>query len=277
MSTTAEQLPDAADVPASSITPWRIANGKFRRGRGDGEEHPVGRMVGFVKRFAIEEGTGDDGKVWKQLEVDLDTKEGFERVKVNYNTDQNMWPTQGIGLAKVLATIDGSFPVVIEPSLSREVNKHGKHTTFVNVDKFNMATGRRETIQTDWDGQKFRDIADEVFEVFAKNPLYKNRERETPESEKGEFNWFLEMIEAKGWPDWQGNEAAYVEALNTELLKAGNGAIAPEDMDEDYFNFARQAWDEAKDCPLHASKPAPKPKLSKPAPAPEEKDPFANE
>lgn len=281
MSTTQERntdnLPGANEVPASSIQPWRIASGKLLRGRGEGEEHPQGRICGYVRRFAIEEGVSDDGSPWKQLEVDLDTKEGFERIKVNYNSEQDMWPTQGVGLAKVLASIKSDWAIVIEPSLSKEPNKHGKHTTFVNVDRWNPALGRRELIQTEWDGMKFADIVDDVFEALGKHPLYKHRERTTNEDGTATEISLLEAeLSARGFTPFAGNEAKWLPVINAQLKENEYEEVTLDQInDDDVLNFLRCQLPTIETDPLKA--PAKKILGGKEKPPADKDDPFADE
>ena len=267
MSTTIDRstIPDENEVQGRSQSRWRIADGKFKRGRTQDdslEERDPNKIVGQVTAFRVFEGSGDKGP-YEQLEVDVMTRSGMEYFKVNKNMDKGYWPTQGVGLAKYLNSVEPGQNYVFEPQLAKNPNSYGTKNTFVDMGRLD-ANNRACEVQTDWDGMKFADISDEVFAALQKHPLYKDREAAVPEAEKGEREWFNEMLEAKGWPEYAGNEAAYVEALNSELLKAENGAIAVEDMDQDYFNFARQAWDDVKDCPLNANAEAPKAEVKKP-------------
>ena len=268
-------IPSETDIPERNTSRWRIADGQFRRGReieGTLVSREPNRIVGIVTGFRVFSGNFDDGKPFTQLEVDVLTAEGMEYFKVNKNIKEGWWPTQGVGLAKYLTEIKEGRTYIFEPQLAAKKNSFGSQNTFMDVSLWNETTRKAEMIQTEYDGQKFKDIADDVFEKLESHPLYKEREQEKAESEKTEKDWFLEMLEAKSWPAYEGNEAAYVEALNTELLKAENGAIAVEDMDDDYFNFARQAWDQVNECPIGKAEPAKaevkKPGLKKPSATP---------
>lgn len=270
-------IPDENDVQGKNMSRWRIADGKFKKGREKDdslETREPNKIVGVITAFRVFCGEGDKGP-YEQLEVDVQARHGMEYIKVSKNMDKGYWPTQGVGLAKFMCAVIPGRVYMIEPQLAAKDNSYGTRNTFVDVALWNEEKGRTEGVQTSWDGQKFSEISDAVFEALRQHPLYKDREAPKREDDKTEFDWFLEMIEAKGWPDWQGNEVAYVEALNSELLKAGNGAIAPEQMDEDYFNFARQAWDGLAECPLNAKPSAPK-GLMKPA-TKEGRDPFKDE
>ena len=250
-------IPDENDVQGRSLSRWRIADGKFKRGRdkdGTLEERDPNKMVGQIVAFRVFEGSGDKGP-YEQLEVDIQCRHGMEYVKVNKNMDKGYWPTQGVGLAKFMCAVEEGKNYFIEPQLAKNTNSYGTRNTFVDVARLDE-NGRACALTTEWDGEKFADISDAVFDALHKHPLYKDREAPKAESDKTERDWFLEMLEAKSWPEYEGNEAAYVEALNSELLKADNGAIAVEDMDDDYFNFARQAWDAVNECPIGKTEPA---------------------
>lgn len=268
------QLPTGNDIPESGAQTWRIADGKIVKGSvnlGTFEEMPGNKVLGQVLRFGVQ--TGEDkqtGKTWKQLEVDLATGQGQLRVKVNYNGEQGVWPTQGVGLAKYLASLRVDDIIVIEARRSDEPNKYGKHTTFVNVERWNAQFNRREKIMTDWDGEKFANIVDDVFEALENHPNYKVR---VPEEQKSELDFFIEELQKRQWGElpassflsWVNKTA---ETEFTELT----------DMDDDWWNWARLQIADLTECPwatAPAKKAPPKPPKSpsaKSAPAPEPTD-----
>jgi len=268
-------LPTGSDIPSTQTDTWRIADGKIKRGSeklGTEEHMPGNKVLGDVVRFGIQSGTGkEDGKPWKQLEVDLLTGNGKVRVKVNYNFQQDCWPTQGIGLAKYLASLNPTDCIVIEPSKSKEPNAHGSFTTFVNVDRWNKELARRELIDTEWEKMKFRDIVDDVFEALEEHALYKERVADSEESER---DFVEQLLAQRNWvPLSEGD--AWIKWVNKTANKEFSSL---EDLDDDWFNWMRCQLDDLDECPVKvgAAKPKKPAPPSKPAVA-ETFDPFADD
>lgn len=267
--TTHTPLPSGDEIPSSQTLTWRIADGHLKKGSeklGTEEFCPGNKILGKVLRFGIQEGIGkEDGKPWKQLEVDLETRFGMERVKVNYNFQQDIWPTQGIGLAKYLTALAAGDIIVIEPKKSAKPNPHGSFTTFVDVDRFDVARGRRVGILTDYDGQKFADCADDIFVALGDHPLYKVR---VSESEEGEREFLDQLLAEKGFTPIFGNEAKWIKWVN----KTANEEFTSfDDLDEDWLNWVRTKVSDLDADPILAAKPG------KPKPPVAGDDPFADD
>jgi hypothetical protein len=229
-------------------------------------------MIGRVTAFRIFEGEAPNGDPIKQLEVDLVTNQGLEYIKVNFNQMQRVWPTQGIALAKALTAITADDIVVIEPQRASKPNSFGSYNTFVNVDLWLADRGIRGTLQTDYDGQKFADIVDDVFDSLPDHPLYKDREQEKAEDEKSDFDFFNDYCKQKGFPLYADDPAGWLKVFNKWVEEQSWDQIAsidPED-DAEYWEYFKGKVSECKTSPLGAAKPAPK---KGPAKA-DEYDPF---
>lgn len=281
-----------SDIPAENEvggrfqSRWRIADGVFRKGRdadGTTEERSPNKIVGIISAFRVYEGVRDlDGTTYVQLEADIVTNSGSEYIKVDRNMKEDRWPTSAISLAKYLTAVEPGKIYCIEPQKAKKPNSFGSYNTFVDVAIYNPIVGRLEGIQTQYDGEKFTDVVDDIFDALKKHPLYSERAAPVPEAEKSEYRFFEDALQAKEFPSYAGNEAAWTAVFNEWLVAEKWDALdQPHDPanaldDADWWNFYRQKLEGCKTNPV-AAKTASRKGPGKASAATTEEDPFKEE
>lgn len=268
---------------STGTSTWRIAKGKICTGREiDGtyrdwphQERDRSQMVGIPERWAIYSGTTDSGDTYEKIEVILLTADGRVRLTCDRSSS-----TSSTMLMRGLACLEPGDTAVIEVNQAVKANAFGSKPTFVSVYRWNDKHGAENIVEkSEWAGEKLASVSASVEAAFRAHPLYKDKDK--PESEKTEFDFFQDLLDERGWKPYRGNEAAWLKVFNGWLEGAQYDQIAsidPDDQDDEaLWTLLRQLAHGVTSDPLGAKAPAKKPLPTKKPVATEEEDPFADE
>lgn len=278
MSTHTAPIPSEDDVQVSTgRQSWRCANGKICQGSEDsGTLVTRDKLVGALRRIGIHEGTYEkDGKTKRvyQLEADIETAEGMERLKASLCNQKGEDQASGVavGLAWGLLQIAKDEIMIVTTASGTKKNEYGSYSTFVNI--FRLPEGSTRGVEVPRRGKSDDSLSDTMEKLLSEirtHPAFAER----PASERDEdgkatthLSALCQECAAKGWPT--------PEQAPTEWLAANAKAFKHEPRaslsaySDDEWGDVRLTLQDKKECPAFLK--AAQAKLATTA----EVDPFA--
>lgn len=256
---TTNNIPDADDVKTPRMTAWRVASGHICRGSDkDGSYETRDKIVGALRRVGIHFGTKKDGSAFGQVEADIETTKGMERVKVDL-TDMD-GHEKGSSASKSflwgLLQIGKDENCMLMAAQGKEPNKYGKFATYANwyTLKANNAGGW-DTVMTPKQPRTEEDLDACVLrlrEELKAHPAYAERAAAETDDEQGNATTHLsalvkEMTE-RGWPTPEQNPSGWLTMMGTFFkLPAPKASLSEHDDHE--WGQIRQALQSAEKCP----------------------------
>jgi hypothetical protein len=235
-------IPRADEVSTGSGIPnWRFSDGQIVRGRElEGTLVSTERLVGRLLRVGVHRGTLDDGRPYGKLECEIETADGVQSAGANL-TSKMAAITLGEGL---LAAAKDQL-IAISAARSRDRNKFGTFTTYVNV--FSVEERSFHTTQIREKRLDREKSLDEVLEdmetELRAHPAWGERAKREEREDQGAVHqspWQLleqEVAAAGYWPSvpkaWKGYlemASAVSKVLNGKATKYETTADVPEDV-----------------------------------------------
>lgn len=262
---TTSNIPDASDVKTPRMTAWRVASGKILRGsEKDGSLEEREKIVGALRRVGIHFGTKKDGTPFGQVEADIETTKGMERVKVDL-TDLD-GKEKGSSASKSffwgLLQIGKDENCMLTAAQSKEPNKYGKHATYANWFTLKQnAQGGWDTVMTPKQPRTEEDLdacVERLRGELKAHPAYAERSVSEADDEHGNATTHLsalckEMSE-KGWPTPEQNPGGWL-GLCAKYFKEEKPRAALSDYDDDAWGEIRLQMQKLEQCP-QSIKPA---------------------
>lgn len=256
--TTTQPIPSEDDVQVSTgRQSWRCANGKICQGSEESGTLVIReKLVGALRRIGIHEGSYDkDGKTKRvyQLEADIETAQGMERVKASLCNlkGENQASGVAVGLAWGLLQIAKDEVMILTTAQGTKKNEYGSYSTFVNV--FRLPEGSSRGVEVPRRGKSDEPLNDTMAKLLSEirtHPAFAER----PASEKDEdgkatthLSALCQECAAKGWPT--------PEQAPTEWLTANAKAFRHEPRaslsaySDDEWGDVRLTLQDKKDCP----------------------------
>ena len=256
---TTNNIPDASDVKIARMTAWRVASGKILRGSDkDGSLEEKDKLVGALRRVGIHFGQKKDGSPFGQVEADIETTRGMERVKVDL-TDLD-GKEKGSSASKSflwgLLQVGKDENVMLTAASSKEANKYGKFATYANWSTLKQnAAGGWDSVMTPKQPRTEEDLDACVARLRGElkaHAAYADRPSADTDDEHGNATTHLsalckEMSE-KGWPTPEQNLAGWLKlAANYYKEKAPRASIS--EYDDDAWGEIRQQMLALDKCP----------------------------
>lgn len=211
-----ETLPDKIDTRAG-VAAWRIADGKFRRGR-NGQEEERDALLGRLVRVGVHDGVTPDGQEYAKLECDLERNGETLSVGANLKNAATGRPTYTtcIGLAQILLELKPGELVQLETRLGSQPNRYGKRSTFVNGYRVDPTTLRAEPIRAPRPAGEPDEVLAGLVARLRKHPAYAPRPRRADDdavwSSDGRSRLDA-ILRRKGWPDTRVAEAEWLAMI----------------------------------------------------------------
>lgn len=252
-------IPDANDVKTPRMTAWRVASGKILRGSDkDGSLEEKDKLVGALRRVGIHFGVKKDGSAFGQVEADIETTKGMERVKVDL-TDLD-GHEKGSSASKSflwgLLQIGKDENCMLTAAQSKEPNKYGKHATYANWFTLKQnAQGGWDTVMVPKQPRTEEDLDDAVMRLRGElkgHPAYAERAAQESDDDHGNATTHLsalckEMAE-KGWPTPEQNPAGWLKMMGT-YFKLPQPKAGLREHDDDEWGEIRQQLQNMDKCP----------------------------
>lgn len=206
-------MPTETPIRETSSTTYRISGGKIRKGAGDGDTI-LDAISGHLLGFDYIEGVNDDNEDYAAIRAELELASG-EKVKVRCKVglEKSNSNVSACGFALGLLKCELMDDIAIFPKLGNPDPKYGKCPTFVNLGKFNPATGKYADVKTNRDefpGVNSKEKLPHVIESLKKHSAY----RDLSPKKEGDLSIFSEIAEEGKWADPFGEaKPVYLEAI----------------------------------------------------------------
>lgn len=230
-------------------------------------------IVGTLDRVGIFEGQSDDGERYKQLEVDLGTKEGRVSVKAAISLNPQSSNVSAFQFAQGLLAVRKGDLIAIKPQRSKTAHeKYGTYTTFVNVGLVDPGTMKAKAVQVDksnFEGSSSKEKLGPALDQIKAHSAYADRPKRDDDDDSGSGEDFSGMFlfgtkaEAKGWPALNVAGAVYLEMCGK---LAGKTFSSLSEVQDDIWTKMQEGLEKAKTMPAA---------LAKIAAELEKDDPFA--
>jgi len=260
---TATYTPTDDDIASQQTSgAWRIANGKFRRGRGEEGTEQLDNIVMLPTRIGIKESfiTNDGKEVPEKLRVEGHTTDG-ERIAFQVGLSTITCKSLVLGLNLWEQATYLSFT----PSESDKPNQHGKYLTFVRVKE---CVGPSKWVELrpapeDWKNYETSDIT----EAMSSWEIWKDFVN-SDDVTLSPYDALSDWLEKSGYERYRG-QAAYDEVLKKAFKVSDVSALTSENWAEAPAKFAKATKVMVDTWPSAAPKA--------PASSDDEYDPFADE
>ncbi len=257
---TATYTPTDDDIASQQTSgAWRIANGKFRRGRGEEGTEQLDNIVMLPTRIGIKESfiTNDGKEVPEKLRVEGHTTDG-ERIA--FQVGLSTITCKSLVLA--LNLWEQATYLSFTPSESDKPNQHGKYLTFVRVKE---CVGPSKWVELrpapeDWKNYETSDIT-ESMEAWSIWKDFTSGE----DSALSPYDALSDWLESQGFERYTG-QAVYDTVLKKAFKVVEVTQLTAEQWTEAPKMFEKSLKQYAEHFPKKAAKPEP-----------DEYDPFADE
>lgn len=211
-----DTLPDKIDTRAGSPA-WRIADGRFRRGR-NGQEEERDALLGRLVRVGVHEGVTPDGQEYAKLECDLERNGETFSVGANLRNAATGKPTYTtcIGLAQILLELKPGDLVQLETRLGSQPNRYGRRSTFVNGYRVDPKTLKPQPIRSERPAGDPDEVLAALVAKIRKHPAYAPRHRRADDEvwDRDGRSRLDAILRAKGWPDTRQAEAEWLAMIS---------------------------------------------------------------
>lgn len=198
---------------------WRCASGKICRGSEKaGNLETREKITGRLRRIGVYEGEYQGERIY-QLEADIETATGMERLKASLCDDDGRDKASGValGIARGLLGIAKDELMIVTASQGTTENKYGKFPTFVNF--FRLPDGATKGIEVPRRPKDNRDmdtILSDLLDEIKDHPAF--AERPASESdEDGKATTHLSALckwcEERAWPTPEQAPAEWLSML----------------------------------------------------------------
>jgi hypothetical protein len=192
----------APQMESALVPTYRIASGKVKLGKGDGDVI-LDAIAGFLTGFDYIEGTNEEtGDDYARLRCELELKDGsVVRVGCKVGIDKTASQITPCGFALGLMAAKEGDDILIQPALGKPDPRYGKCSTFVNVGIVNPLTGRYIQVKPDreqFPGEKMKEKWAHILKAYKAHPLYRDL---SPKEEDTELDIFAQISLEGKWAD----------------------------------------------------------------------------
>lgn len=257
--TTSNAIPEEGDVRTPRMTAWRVASGKILRGSDkDGSLEEREKIVGALRRVGIHFGAKKDGTPFGQVEADIETTKGMERVKVDL-TDLD-GHEKGSSASKSflwgLLQIGKDENCMLTAAQSKEPNKYGKHATYANWFTLKQnPQGGWDTVMVPKQPRTEEDLDDAVLRLrgeLKSHPAYAERAAAESDDEAGNATTHLSALckemKERGWPTPEEKPGPWLTMVS-KYFKLASPKAALSEHSDDEWGEVRQAMRDMTECP----------------------------
>ena len=257
----AGNIPDESEVKASTgRASWRIANGKICKGsEEEGTLDTREKIVGRLRRVGIHDGSFTrDNKTKRvyQLEADIETAKGMERVKASLCNLKGEDAPSGVavGLLWGLLQFAKDELLVITASQGTKKNEFGSYSTFVNM--FRLPEGKTEGVAIDRrprnEGENFADVQNDLLKKIKQHPAFADRPASDSDDDEGNATTHLSALgkecAERGWPTPDQKPGAWLKMM-AGFFKLPAPKAALSEHDDHEWGEIRLAMKDLEKCP----------------------------
>lgn len=195
----------APQMEGALIPTYRLAAGKVKIGKGEGDE-VLNNIAGFLVGFDYIEGQNEEtGEDYARVRCELELKDGRTvRVGCKVGTNREASQITPAGFAMGMMACKEGDDILIEPKLGQPDPRYGKCSTFCNIGILNPATGRYLQVKPDrnaYPGEKTKDKWVHILEAYKKHPLYRDLSPKNEDEEGAGLDIFAQISLEGKWAD----------------------------------------------------------------------------